>query len=151
MHTLIMILHIVVSIALVATVLLQAGKGASIGSSLGGSSSQALFGSAGPATFLTKITAACAVIFMLTSLYLTYVSSGVEKSSIMTEVPTVKEAPAKEPKAGKTQAEEPQASSKEKAPAPTQAEPTAKPDSTKPSKGAKSKTPSNATGDSSTK
>ena len=40
MFTLVMIVHIIVSIVLIVSVLLQMGKGASIGSSFGGTSSQ---------------------------------------------------------------------------------------------------------------
>ncbi len=97
MYTAIIILHVIVSIFLVVTVLLQVGKGASIGSTFGGTSSQALFGSAGPATFLTKITIACAVVFMFTSLYLTYLSGRTDTGSLMKEVPAVKETPAAQP------------------------------------------------------
>src|SRR3972149_2586299 len=96
MHTAITVLHILVSIFLVIVVLLQVGKGATIGSSFGGTSSQALFGSSGPVTFLNKITIACAVIFMLTSLYLTYLSGGRRVGSVMGSVPSVKEAPEEE-------------------------------------------------------
>jgi len=94
MHTAIIALHILVSIFLVIVVLLQVGKGATIGSTFGGTSSQALFGSSGPVTFLNKITIACAVIFMLTSLYLTYLAGGRRVGSVMGSVPAVKEAPA---------------------------------------------------------
>lgn len=90
MNTAVMILHILVSIFLVVVVLLQAGKGASIGAAFGGTSSQTLFGSAGPATFLSKITATCAIVFMLTSLYLTYTASNRGASSIMKNMPAVK-------------------------------------------------------------
>lgn len=94
MFTLVIALHIIVSIFLVTTILFQSGKGASVGASLGGgTSSQALFGSSGPAGFLTKVTAACAVVFMLTSLYLTYISTAGPVKSIMKSVPTVKEIP----------------------------------------------------------
>lgn len=72
MYSLVVIIHIIVSIFLIVVVLLQRGKGASIGVVFGGASSQTLFGSAGPASFLTKLTAVCAVVFMLTSLYLAY-------------------------------------------------------------------------------
>lgn len=90
MYTAVIILHILVSIFLVIVVLLQAGKGASIGASFGGSSSQTLFGSAGPATFLSKITAGCAIVFMVTSLYLTYMGSARTTSSIMKDTPAAK-------------------------------------------------------------
>jgi preprotein translocase subunit SecG len=54
-------------------VLLQHGKGAGIGAAFGGSS-QTVFGSTGAAPFLAKLTAAVAIIFMCTSLALTYLS-----------------------------------------------------------------------------
>jgi len=102
MLTAVIILHVIVSIFLVIVVLLQAGKGASIGAAFGGASSQTLFGSAGPATFLAKITAACAVIFMMTSLYLTYMAASRATGTIMKDVPatTKQEAqPAEQPAA----------------------------------------------------
>lgn len=94
MSTITTIIHVIASIVLIIAVLFQVGKGASIGSTFGGASSQTLFGSSGPATFLAKITTACAVIFMLTSLYLTYISSQRRTESIMSEVPAVKTEPA---------------------------------------------------------
>ncbi|HBO84706.1 MAG: preprotein translocase subunit SecG [Deltaproteobacteria bacterium GWC2_42_11] len=89
MFALLVTLHVIVSIFLIVSVLLQAGKGASIGAAFGGASSQTLFGSSGPAPFLAKITAACAVIFMVTSITLTYMSANRLKSSIMKDVPAV--------------------------------------------------------------
>ena len=87
-------LHILVCVVLIVSVLFQSGKGASIGSSMGGSGGgQALFGSSGPTSFLAKITTVCAVIFMCTSLYLTYLSANKEESSIMSDVPTMRTAP----------------------------------------------------------
>ncbi|MEK7314293.1 MAG: preprotein translocase subunit SecG [Deltaproteobacteria bacterium] len=97
MYTLIILIHVVVSIFLIITVLLQFGKGASVGSTFGGSSSQTLFGGAGPQTFLGKLTIASAVIFMCTSLYLTYLSGGKKVDSIMSNVKSVQTAPAEQP------------------------------------------------------
>ncbi len=54
-----------------------------MGASFGGGASQALFGGAGPATLLTKVTAVIAVIFMLTSLSLAYRSGHRSFSSVM--------------------------------------------------------------------
>jgi len=71
---LVTIVHVVACIVLILVVLLQAGKGASMGAVFGGSS-QTLFGSSGPGTFLGKMTTAVAVIFMLTSLTLSYTVS----------------------------------------------------------------------------
>ncbi len=89
MFTLVMIIHVIVSIVLIVSVLLQMGKGASIGSSFGGTSSQTLFGSSGPASMLAKLTTGCAAVFMLTSLFLTYNSSKQKSSSIMSDAPVV--------------------------------------------------------------
>ena len=69
MYTLITILHITICISLILVVLLQAGKGANMGAVFGGSS-QTIFGSSGPGTFLGKVTTGVAVFFMLTSLVL---------------------------------------------------------------------------------
>ena len=84
MLTLIITIHIIVCIALIMIVLLQTGKGAEMGAAFGGSSST-IFGSSGPGSFLEKLTAAAAIIFMLTSLTLAYLSSQRPASSIMQE------------------------------------------------------------------
>ena len=51
---------------MIGAILLQSGKGAEIGASFGGSS-QTVFGSRGPANFLSKFTVVVATIFMVTS------------------------------------------------------------------------------------
>jgi len=77
-------------------VLLQVGKGATMGSSFGGgSSSQTVFGSAGPATMLAKITWVCLALFLLSSIYLTHLSTAARTSSLMSDMPSVKTAPEK--------------------------------------------------------
>lgn len=81
MHTLIVVLHVIVSIALILVILLQTGKGSDIGAVFGGGSSQTLFGSTGPTSFLSKLTAGAAIIFMITSLFLAYFSGGGGTSS----------------------------------------------------------------------
>jgi len=83
MYTLIVILHIVVSVALILVILLQTGKGSDIGAVFGGGSSQTLFGSTGPTSFLSKLTAGAAIVFMLTSLFLAYFSGTGGSRSIM--------------------------------------------------------------------
>ncbi len=77
------ILHILVSVALIAIVLLQSGKGAEMGASFGASGSQSVFGAGGGSTFMSKLTTGAAIIFMLTSLTLAYRSSQPGTSSIM--------------------------------------------------------------------
>ena len=78
--------HVTVSLALILVVLLQVGKGQSIGAAFGGaSSSQTFFGSRGPATFLSRLTAVSAALFMLTSLGLAYMSAGGGQGSSITD------------------------------------------------------------------
>jgi preprotein translocase subunit SecG len=71
---LITVVHVVACVVLILVVLLQAGKGANMGAVFGGSS-QTIFGSSGPGTFLGKMTTAVAIIFMLTSFSLSYTAS----------------------------------------------------------------------------
>ena len=86
--TLVLIIHVIVCIALILIILLQTGKGADIGAAFGGGSSQTVFGSGGATTFLSKVTIGAAVVFMVTSIVLTYFSgkgvSSIERS-IVTE------------------------------------------------------------------
>jgi len=81
MYTLLVVLHVVVSLVLILIVLLQAGEGANMGAAFGGSS-QTVFGSSGASTFLGKLTAGIAILFMITSLLLTYTASH-RSSSLM--------------------------------------------------------------------
>ncbi len=67
MYIALVVVHVLVSFAIIAIVLLQAGKGADIGSAFGGGGSQAVFGSMGTPTILGKITSTVAFIFMRTS------------------------------------------------------------------------------------
>ncbi|MBI3668667.1 MAG: preprotein translocase subunit SecG [Acidobacteria bacterium] len=62
--------HVLVSFLLVVVVLLQSGKAADLAGAFGGAGSQTAFGPRGAATFLSKATTWCAVMFMLTSIAL---------------------------------------------------------------------------------
>ncbi len=72
---LITIVHVLVCLFLIAVVLVQSGKSADIAAAFGGMGSQTAFGPRGAATLLTKLTTWCAVIFILTSLSLSILSS----------------------------------------------------------------------------
>ena len=88
MTTLLLIIHVLASLFLILVVLLQSGKGAEIGAAFGGSS-QTLFGGRGAATFLNKLTTAAAVVFMLTSLSLTMMTT--KGSSVIKQTTPVAE------------------------------------------------------------
>ncbi len=75
MVTLVTVIHVFVCIFLVLVILLQAGKGSGMGAAFGGGGGNAMFGGRGAATFLGKLTAMCAVIFMATSMTLAYTAS----------------------------------------------------------------------------
>ena len=75
MNTFLIVLHVIVSFFLIAVVLLQRGKGAEIGAVFGGGASSTVVGSRGAGNFLTKLTTASAVIFMSTSLALSYLGT----------------------------------------------------------------------------
>jgi preprotein translocase subunit SecG len=92
MTTLLIVVHILVSLFLIAIVLLQHGKGADIGATFGGSG-QSVFGSEGPVPLLNKITTFSAIVFMGTSISLAYISAHESTGSIMTEIPAQETAP----------------------------------------------------------
>ena len=83
MTTIVVALHVTFCILLILIVLLQSGKGAEMGISMGGGSGQTLFGAGGPASLLAKIRTAVAVLFMLTSLTLAYLSGHQPDTSVM--------------------------------------------------------------------
>lgn len=87
MDIFLVIIHIIACLFLIFVVLLQSGKGAEIGATFGGSS-QTLFGGRGATTFLNKLTTASAVIFMLTSLGLTMVTTTKSASVIKKQTTT---------------------------------------------------------------
>ncbi len=87
-------LHILSCFFLIVVVLLQTGKGADMGAVFGGGS-QTLFGSGGAGNFLTRLTTATAIVFMLTSLILTYGQTPSSTSGLIRRLPApAAEAPA---------------------------------------------------------
>lgn len=96
MFILLIVVHVLVALSLILVVLLQVGKGQSIGAAFGGaSSSQTIFGSRGPTTFLSRLTTVAAAVFMITSLSLAYFSAHRGQSSaIMDQVPATTGQPA---------------------------------------------------------
>ncbi len=94
MTTLLIIIHVLVSLFLIVIVLLQHGKGADVGATFGGSS-QSLFGTEGPVPLLNKITTFAAIVFMGTSISLAYISANKSTGTVMKEV----QAPAPVPQA----------------------------------------------------
>ena len=83
MSTIVTTLHIMAGLFLILVVLLQTGKGAAMVSAFGSGASQTMFGSSGAGSFLTKLTTAAAVVFMVTSLTLATMSSDKTRDSVI--------------------------------------------------------------------
>ncbi|GMU59586.1 MAG: hypothetical protein AMXMBFR34_13490 [Myxococcaceae bacterium] len=66
-------LHVLLCVFMIFVILLQPGKDAGMGAALGGGAATSAFGGRGAVTFLSKVTAASAVAFFLTSLGLSLV------------------------------------------------------------------------------
>jgi len=79
--TLILALQLLSALAMIGLVLIQHGKGADMGASFGGGSSGSLFGATGSANFLSRSTAACAIVFFVCTLTLAFMSNSVGGSS----------------------------------------------------------------------
>lgn len=81
-------IHVLLCVFMIFVILLQPGKDAGMGAALGGGAATSAFGGRGAVTFLTKVTAACAVAFFVTSLGLSLVglrTSAVSKSAALVE------------------------------------------------------------------
>jgi preprotein translocase subunit SecG len=78
--TLLDIIHIFVCAVLMFVVLLQQGKGGGMGAAFGGGGAQQVFGGRGAGNLLTRMTAVCAGMFMLTSVSLAYLSSSGDRA-----------------------------------------------------------------------
>ena len=74
MYIFLMVVHIFVSMVLILVILMQAGRGGGMSEVFGGSSTQTIFGTS-TAKFLMRATAACAVLFIVTSLSLAALSA----------------------------------------------------------------------------
>jgi preprotein translocase subunit SecG len=102
--TILTIFHVLACLFLIIVVLLQHGKSADIAAAFGGMGSQTAFGPRSAANIMTKITTACAVIFMLTSITLSILATrrtGTGGSVLSDEKPaqTQPAPPAKQPPA----------------------------------------------------
>ena len=118
MWTILVVVHVLVAISLILIVLLQTGKGSAMGAAFGGSS-QTLFGSRGPSSFLGKLTTVSAILFMITSLVLTIILS---KPSVSTVTDVVEQSPSAVDHSEHSQMEEPQPPAVEENAAPIPAE-----------------------------
>lgn len=85
MISILLVIHVLLSISIIGLIMLQRGKGADAGASLGGGSSGSVFGARGAANFLSRTTAVLAAAFFVTSLGLAYLASNVESTSTISD------------------------------------------------------------------
>jgi len=88
LHSVLLITHVVISIAIIALVLLQRGKGADAGAAFGSGASGTVFGAKGSANFLSRTTGGLATMFFITSLSLAFLGSRSQEAqrSLMEDV-----------------------------------------------------------------
>ncbi|MHB9028454.1 MAG: preprotein translocase subunit SecG [Candidatus Latescibacterota bacterium] len=86
LHGFLVFLHVLVSIFLIVTVLLQSGKGGGLAGTFGGAGvTGGVFGGRGAAPFLAKATTVFAVLFMLTAISLNFVTPGTRSAGSVIE------------------------------------------------------------------
>ncbi len=90
MYLAILAAHVILAVLLILTILIQPGKGGDVGAAFGGGDS-GLFGPQGPASALSRITSAVAVLFMCTSITLAYFSNKeiLSNSNVLDEIERV--------------------------------------------------------------
>ena len=69
-------IHVIACVLLVLIVLMQSSKGGGLSGAFGGGGGQTMFGGREAATFLSKLTTYLAVLYMVTSLSLAFLSAG---------------------------------------------------------------------------
>ena len=74
-------LHIMVCFVLIIVIMLQSGNAADLAGAFGGAGSQTAFGPRGAASFLSRATTWCAIVFMMTSLTLSVKRGPAETTS----------------------------------------------------------------------
>lgn len=72
MYQIILMIHVLLAIAVIGLILMQQGKGADIGAAFGSGASNTVFGSQGTGGFLFKLTGGLALMFFVTSVFLSY-------------------------------------------------------------------------------
>lgn len=89
LYYIIVTLHFIVCLALIVIVLLQAGKSGGMAGIFGGGGSDQIFSAPSGMAFIKKVTVGCAIVFMVTSLTLTLMSSRLSMKSVIDQVSNI--------------------------------------------------------------
>lgn len=93
MYSVFVLVHILVCVGLIIVVLFQAGKGAGLGNLLGGGGGDQLFSAPSGTAFIKKVTTIMAIVFLVTSVMLTFLSSRRHQRSLLDSLPGATGAP----------------------------------------------------------
>jgi preprotein translocase subunit SecG len=93
MYSLFVFIHILVCVGLILVVLFQAGKGAGLGNLFGGGGGDQLFSAPSGSAFIKKVTTGMAIVFIITSVMLTLLSSQRAHHSLLESLPGAGGAP----------------------------------------------------------
>ncbi len=89
MYQVILLIHVFVAVCIIALVLVQQGKGATMGAAFGSGASQTIFGSRGSGSFLFRVTISFVAIFFVTSITLNYLATKASKSEKVITLPAI--------------------------------------------------------------
>lgn len=89
MYQVILLIHGFVAVCIVALVLVQQGKGATLGAAFGSGASQTVFGSRGSGSFLFRLTISFVAIFFITSIGLNYMATSMYKQGTVITLPNL--------------------------------------------------------------
>jgi preprotein translocase subunit SecG len=108
MQSILIVVHILLSVALIGLILLQHGRGADAGAAFGSGASATVFGARGSGSFLSRLTTMLAIAFFANSLALAYLSTKMQQApGLMDNIQTETAAPEQEPAATEQPADVP--------------------------------------------
>ena len=84
MISILLVIHVLLSLTIIGLVMLQRGKGADAGAAFGAGASGTVFGARGSGNFLSKATTILAILFFIVCLSLAYLSSNREAPDSVT-------------------------------------------------------------------
>ena len=87
MYQIILLFHVLIAVCVIALVLVQQGKGATMGAAFGSGASQTIFGSRGSGSFLFRFTIGLIAAFFVTSLILNYMGTATYKQERIVQLP----------------------------------------------------------------
>lgn len=89
MYQFILLIHVFAAVCIIALVLVQQGKGATMGAAFGSGASQTVFGSRGSGSFLFRVTISLVGVFFITSITLNYMASRAFKQEKVITLPAM--------------------------------------------------------------